>query len=108
MLLEGSARLGGKLAVSEVGGVVVDAGAEAMLARRPRASHWPRRSDSATGSCTRPPTSAGIWVDGRTHAVPARTLLGVPTDAAAVAGSGLLTTDQPPGSTPNPASRASR
>ena len=34
-VLEGSPRLGGKLAVSEVGGVAVDEGAEALLARRP-------------------------------------------------------------------------
>ena len=34
-LLEGSPRLGGKLEVSEVAGVAVDAGAEALLARRP-------------------------------------------------------------------------
>jgi protoporphyrinogen/coproporphyrinogen III oxidase len=35
IVLEGSPRLGGKLAVSEVAGVPVDAGAEALLARRP-------------------------------------------------------------------------
>ena len=34
-VLEGSPRLGGKLAVSEVAGVGVDSGAEALLARRP-------------------------------------------------------------------------
>ena len=34
-VLEGSPRLGGKLAVSEVAGVPVDEGAEALLARRP-------------------------------------------------------------------------
>src|SRR6185437_4449554 len=34
-VLEGSPRLGGKLAVSEVAGVEVDVGAEALLARRP-------------------------------------------------------------------------
>ena len=34
-VLEGSPRLGGKLAVSPVAGIEVDAGAEALLARRP-------------------------------------------------------------------------
>jgi oxygen-dependent protoporphyrinogen oxidase len=34
-VLEGSPRLGGKLAVSDVAGIPVDAGAEALLARRP-------------------------------------------------------------------------
>src|SRR5450432_2669924 len=34
-VLEGSPRIGGKLAVSEVAGIAVDAGAEALLARRP-------------------------------------------------------------------------
>ena len=41
-VLEGSPRLGGKLAVSEVGGVAVDAGAEALLARRPEGTGTPR------------------------------------------------------------------
>ncbi len=34
-VLEGSPRLGGKLAVSEIAGLAVDEGAEALLARRP-------------------------------------------------------------------------
>ena len=34
-VLEGSPRLGGKLAVSDIAGVAVDSGAEALLARRP-------------------------------------------------------------------------
>src|SRR5919107_2690357 len=34
-VLEGAPRIGGKLQVSEVAGVPVDEGAEAMLARRP-------------------------------------------------------------------------
>ena len=34
-VLEGSPRLGGKLAVSEIAGIAVDEGAEALLARRP-------------------------------------------------------------------------
>ena len=34
-LLEGSPRLGGKLSASEIAGVPIDEGAEALLARRP-------------------------------------------------------------------------
>ena len=34
-VLEGSSRLGGKLSVSEIGGVAVDEGAEALLVTRP-------------------------------------------------------------------------
>ena len=34
-VLEGSPRLGGKLSASEVAGVSMDEGAEALLARRP-------------------------------------------------------------------------
>src|SRR5262249_57910146 len=34
-VLEGSPRLGGKLSVSEIAGIMVDEGAEALLARRP-------------------------------------------------------------------------
>ncbi len=36
-VLEAAARVGGKLALAEVGGVTVDVGAEAMLNRRPEA-----------------------------------------------------------------------
>jgi len=34
-LIEGSSRLGGKLSVSEIAGVAVDEGAEALLVTRP-------------------------------------------------------------------------
>ena len=42
-VLEGAARLGGKLAVSEIAGVAVDEGAEALLARRPEGDRAGRR-----------------------------------------------------------------
>ena len=49
-------RVGGSLRTAEVGGVVVDVGAEAMLNRRPEGGGaWPAGSGSAATSCTRPP-----------------------------------------------------
>jgi oxygen-dependent protoporphyrinogen oxidase len=41
-VLEASAVAGGKLRLGEVGGVVVDVGAEAMLNRRPEATNMAR------------------------------------------------------------------
>ncbi|MFL6173246.1 MAG: NAD(P)-binding protein, partial [Marmoricola sp.] len=46
-VLEGSAEIGGKLKLAEVGGVTVDVGAEAMLNRRPEAVALARTSGLA-------------------------------------------------------------
>jgi oxygen-dependent protoporphyrinogen oxidase len=89
-VLEGSPRLGGKLAVSEVAGVAVDEGAEALLARRPEGTDligalgldgrlvWPGT------------TSAGIWTRGCLCPLPQRQLMGVPADLDALRDSGIL------------------
>jgi protoporphyrinogen/coproporphyrinogen III oxidase len=89
-VLEGSPRLGGKLAVSPVAGIEVDAGAEALLARRPEGigllaelgldgeRRWPGT------------TSAGIWTRGEIRSLPRRQFMGVPADPADLAGTGLL------------------
>jgi len=89
-VLEGSPRLGGKLAVSEIGGVAVDEGAEALLARRPEGTDLiaavglaGRLEDPGT-------TAAGIWSRGRLHPLPRRQFMGVPADLDELQASGIL------------------
>lgn len=87
-VLEASGRVGGKLAVSEVGGVVVDAGAESLLTRVPDGVGLV----DELGLALVPPatSSAGLWSRGALRPLPARTLLGLPTDLAALARSEVL------------------
>jgi oxygen-dependent protoporphyrinogen oxidase len=89
-VLEGSPRIGGKLAVSEVGGVEVDAGAEALLARRPEGVGL--IADLGLSGELRTPgtTSAGIWTRGEVRPLPRRQFMGVPADFDELARTGLL------------------
>jgi protoporphyrinogen/coproporphyrinogen III oxidase len=89
-VLEGSPRLGGKLAVSEVGGIEVDAGAEALLARRPEGIGL--IGDLGLSGELRQPgtTSAGIWTRGQIRPLPRRQFMGVPADFGELAATGLL------------------
>lgn len=87
-VLESSGRLGGKLAVSEVGGVAVDEGAESLLIRVPDGVGLVAELGL---ELVAPATSAaGVWSRGALRPLPARTLLGVPTDLVALARSGVL------------------
>ncbi|MGA8248549.1 MAG: protoporphyrinogen oxidase [Nocardioides sp.] len=90
LLLESSPRLGGKLRLASVGGVVVDVGAESMLARRPEAVGLAAELGldvvhPATGSTQ-------LWTRGALRPLP-RTLLGVPLDLDALASTGVLSDD---------------
>jgi len=88
-VLEGAPLIGGKLRVSEVAGVPVDEGAEAMLNRRPEAVDLARAvglGDDLTHPDT---TSAAVWTRDAIRPLPP-TLMGVPTDLAALARSGIV------------------
>jgi len=89
-VLEGSPRLGGKLAVSPVAGIDVDAGAEALLARRPEGVGL--LTELGLDGERRPPgtTSAGIWTRGQVRPLPRRQFMGVPAEPAELAATGLL------------------
>jgi oxygen-dependent protoporphyrinogen oxidase len=80
IVLEGSPRLGGKLAVSQIAGIAVDEGAEALLARRPEGTDLIRAAGLG-GQLVQPgTTAAGIWTRGQLHPLPRRQFLGVPAD----------------------------
>jgi oxygen-dependent protoporphyrinogen oxidase len=79
VVLEASARVGGSLRTAEVGGVVVDVGAEAMLNRRPEAVSLVREIGLGDDLVHPATTSANLWTRGRLVPMP-RTLMGVPLD----------------------------
>jgi oxygen-dependent protoporphyrinogen oxidase len=78
VVLDGADRVGGKLALLEVGGFTVDAGAEALLARRPEAVDLARAVGLGADLVSPRTTSAGVWSRGRVSALPMGTLMGVP------------------------------
>jgi oxygen-dependent protoporphyrinogen oxidase len=90
-VLEGSPRLGGKLSVSEVAGVSVDEGAEALLVTRPEGIALIADVGLADQRVVPGTTSSAIWTLGALRPLPRRQFMGVPTDMAEVAESGVLT-----------------
>jgi oxygen-dependent protoporphyrinogen oxidase len=89
-VLEGSGRLGGKVAVSEVGGLQVDEGADSMLTRVPDGLALARGAGLEAELTAPAAGQAFVWSRGALRPLPTGTLLGLPTDLAALARSGLL------------------
>ncbi len=89
-VLEGSPRVGGKLAVSPVAGIPVDEGAEALLTLRPEGTCLIQAAGRAGHLAPPGTTTARIWSRGQMHPLPRRQFMGVPADVDDLAGSGLL------------------
>ncbi len=89
-VLEGSARLGGKLSVSEIAGVAVDEGAEALLVTRPEGTGLIADAGLAGQRVTPGTTSSAIWTLGALRPLPRRQFMGVPSDLAELAVSGVI------------------
>ena len=89
-VLEASPRIGGKLAVSEVAGIAVDAGAEALLARRPEGVDLIRSIGLGEQLVYPGTTTASIWTSGRFRQLPRRQFMGVPADFGDLERSGIL------------------
>jgi protoporphyrinogen/coproporphyrinogen III oxidase len=89
-VLEGSPRLGGKLSVSEVAGVAVDEGAEALLVTRSEGTSLIAEVGLAGDRVEPGTTSSAIWTLGALHALPRRQFMGVPSDLAELARSGVV------------------
>ena len=90
LVLESSPVVGGKLRLGTVGGVVLDVGAESMLARRPEAVDLV--AELGLDVVHPPPGSTQLWTRGALRPLP-RTLLGVPLDLDALATTGVLSDD---------------
>jgi protoporphyrinogen/coproporphyrinogen III oxidase len=88
-VLESAPTIGGKLALGEVAGITVDVGAEAMLNRRPEATDLAHSAGLGDRIVHPVATAASLWSRGQMHPLP-RTLMGVPTDARALAESGVI------------------
>ena len=88
VVLEAAGSVGGKLAVSDVAGTPVDAGAESMLARHPAGVALAR----AVGLSLEAPatTAASLWSRGEPRPLPTGTLLGIPTDPDVLAAAGVV------------------
>jgi protoporphyrinogen/coproporphyrinogen III oxidase len=89
-VLEGSPRLGGKLSVSDVAGVAVDEGAEALLVTRPEGTSLIAEVGLAGDLVEPGTTSSAIWTLGALRPLPRRQFMGVPSDLAELARSGVV------------------
>jgi oxygen-dependent protoporphyrinogen oxidase len=89
-VLEGSSRLGGKLSVSEIAGTAVDEGAEALLVTRPEGTGLIAEVGLAGDRVAPGTTSSAIWTLGALHPLPRRQFMGVPSDLAELARSGVV------------------
>lgn len=79
VVLEQADRIGGKLRTREIGGLVVDVGAEAMLNRRPEAVSLAREVGLADSIVHPAMSNAQLWTRNRLVTLP-RTVMGVPGD----------------------------
>lgn len=90
LVLEGAPRLGGKLHTSELAGARLDAGAEALLVRRPEAVELAEQVGLGDQLVAPASTSARLLSRGRLVPLPAGQFMGVPGGLAPLARSGLL------------------
>jgi oxygen-dependent protoporphyrinogen oxidase len=92
-VLEGSPRLGGKLSASEIAGVPMDEGAEALLARRPEGIEL--ITATGLGDCLVPAgvTSSAIYTRGVLRPLPRRQFMGVPADVDELAATGVVSAE---------------
>ena len=89
-IVEAGNQVGGKLALTEVGGVTLDAGAESLLARRPEGMallHELGLDDDIVHPAVE---GASLWLDGTLRPLPRSTVLGIPQDLHSLAASGVL------------------
>jgi oxygen-dependent protoporphyrinogen oxidase len=90
VVLEASSRLGGNLRSSDVGGRVVDLGADAFLARRPEAVELCRELGIEDTLVAPGSPTASVWAKGALRPLPGGLVLGVPTRLGPLARSGII------------------
>jgi protoporphyrinogen/coproporphyrinogen III oxidase len=90
-VLEAAPEAGGQVRTVRLADAPLDVGADAFLARRPEAEHLARAAGFGDDDLVAPATGqVHLWVRGRLRPLPSGTVLGVPTDLAAVARAGVL------------------
>lgn len=89
-LVEGTDRLGGKIATTSFAGVPMDTGPDSFLARVPAAVDLATQVGLGS-SLVAPATGAAfVWARGRLRAIPGGTVLGVPTNPWVLARSDVV------------------
>ena len=89
-VLEGSPRLGGKLQASDVAGVAMDEGAEALLARRPEGTELITAVGLGGDLVPAGVTSSALYTRGALRSLPRRQYMGVPADLDELAATGVV------------------
>ena len=90
-LFEAGPRSGGLIHTEHVDGFTIDAGPDSILAQKPAGVALCEELGLADQLiATTPPRTAFVLKDGRLHALPSRSVLGLPTTWRGVAGYGLL------------------
>jgi oxygen-dependent protoporphyrinogen oxidase len=89
-VLEGAGRLGGKLSASDVAGVAMDEGAEALLARRPEGIGLITAAGLGDDLVPAGVTSSAIYTRGAMRPLPRRQFMGVPADLDELAATGVI------------------
>ena len=85
LLLESSPRLGGLIHTERRDGFTIDAGPDSLLVQKPAAIQLCEELGlSGQLMATRPPRTAYVLRDGRLHALPSPSVLGIPTSLAAL------------------------
>lgn len=92
-VLEGSPRLGGKLAASDVAGIPMDEGAEALLARRPEGIDLITATGLGDLLVPAGVTSSAIYTRGAMRPLPRRQFMGVPADIDELAATGVVSAE---------------
>jgi oxygen-dependent protoporphyrinogen oxidase len=90
VVLEGSPVVGGKLRLGEIAGIPVDVGAEAVLTARPEGVDLIEAAGLGGERIAPLTTAARVRAGGASHVLPAKTMMGVPSDLDAVRESGAL------------------
>jgi oxygen-dependent protoporphyrinogen oxidase len=90
MVLEASSRVGGKVRVSEVGGIAVDEGADSMLRRVPHGVGLAVAAGMGDELVSPATGAAFVRARGRLVPLPTGTVLGVPADLTSLARSEVL------------------
>ena len=85
-VVDGASRIGGKLAMTQVGELELDAGAEAFLARVPEALDLAAAVGLGDELVNPVTSSASVWSRGRLRPLPARTVMGVPSSVRSLTG----------------------
>lgn len=89
-VLEGSSRIGGQLAVSELAGTVIDEGAESTYARRPKTARLLKEAGLDDRVVSAGTKAMGIRTADGIRPLPDRQFMGVPCDMDELAKSGIL------------------